>query len=140
MLLTSCGTKRGNVSTDMDAGFRFLTFIIISGAVVFGIGYVTRRATTEFVRADRDMKLTVCIDETDRASWNAGVEKAQFLAHTMTRACMASHGYALVTDVGLCSLAASPNHTPVNRECYWRPRTTFLDILRDDLYSETHKH
>ena len=93
---------------------------------------------TELVRADRDLTLVVCEDETDRASWQTGSETAHFLAHTMTRASMASHGYALVTDLGLCNLAAWPDYTPINRECYWRPHTTFWDLLRDGLYRETH--
>ena len=58
---------------------------------------------------------------------------------------MASHGYALVTDALFtdsvaCDIADLPNITPVKGECYWRPRTNFLDLLRDDLYSETHQH
>jgi hypothetical protein len=118
---------------------RILWLMLFLAAVAIGIGYVTRKVTPELVRADRDLTLTACIDETDRASWNVGVEKAQFLAHTMTRGCMASHGYALVTDVGLCNLVSLQYRTPNAAECYWRPRTTFWDVLRDDLYGETHK-
>jgi hypothetical protein len=101
------------------------------------LGY--RVQSSPLIRADRDLTLVVCVDATDRASWNAGVETALTLARTMTRACMASHGYALVTDSGSCDTGVSPIFTPTNKDCYWRPRTSALDLLRDDLYSETHQ-
>lgn len=137
--MTALQPGSSSASIRSRGGALTATFLIALLVIAF-CGYAIRRTTTEFVRADRELALIVCVDATDRASWNAdGGDTETFLANAMTRACMASHGYALVTDVGSCNLTALPNVTPVRKDCYWRPRTNFFDLLRDDLYAETHQ-
>jgi hypothetical protein len=100
-------------------------------------GYLIRIESVNLMKADRDLKLTVCIDATDRASWKAGLDTAQMLSQTMTKGCMASYGYALVTDTPTCNIEKFKYMTPVNKDCYWRPRTKLFDFWRDDLSGET---
>lgn len=115
------------------------SLLLACGLCLLGViaGYLIRIESVNLVKADRDLKLTVCIDATDRASWKAGLDTAQMLSQTMTRACMASNGYALVTDTPTCNIETFKYMTPVNKDCYWRPRTSFFDFWRDDLSATT---
>src|SRR5689334_11578774 len=122
--------RRGLVRARM-IGKRMLTVIGLLCVATASSAYLIRIRSTDLVHNQRALDLVVCIDEKDRASWNAGVETASFLDRTMTRACMAARGYLLIQDGQVLCSSGTPIVTPQMAGCYWRPRASIWDFLRD---------